>query len=275
MKVLSTGTITIGDTYTDAGATCTDDIDGPIIPTSSGTVDTSQAGTYMITYSCTNMAGITATVSRTVTVQSESDVTPPVLTVDAGPHQSVNEGDAVTLSGNATGAQPNDLTYMWAQTSPESPKVSLGGDTASTATFVAPQVNETTTFVFTLTATAGTASASGLVAVTVMDGAPGPAGLAVHAESLVDAREGDSVTLSGSATGANALTQDSLTYMWAQTSSQDHHRCLLANASARTTTFTARTRHRPEVDGATTFEFTLTATNGIGFCLRHGKRQGD
>ena len=243
-------TITLGSTYRDAGATCTDSTGNSITPTSSGIINTGQAGTYMITYSCTDAAGNAAEpASRIVIVQSEPG-TP--LTVDAGPHQSVSVGDAVTLSGNATGAPPGTLTYMWAQTSPEIPKVSLGGDTAPTATFEAPQVNETTTFVFTLTATTGTASASGLVAVTVMDGAPGPAGLAVHAESIVDAREGDPVTLSGSATGA---PRDSLTYRWAQ--NPENQQVLLEGATSQNATFTA-----PQVNGATTFTFTLTATNG-------------
>ena len=334
LEGFSTGTITVNDAYVDAGATCTDEVDGAITPTSSGTVDPNQVGTYVVTYSCTNMAGITATASRTVTVQSEPDVTPPVitledfspvtitlgntysddgatctdivddsptltssgiintgqagtymitysctdaagnaaesvsrtvtvqsepgttLTVDAGSHQIVNVGDTVILSGNATGAPQDSVTYMWTQTSPASPQVPLVDATTSTATFTAPQVSETTTFVFTLTATAGTASASGLVAITVMYGAPGPAGLAVHAESLVDAREGDTVTLSGRATGAQ---QDTLTYMWVQTPSQDPQ-VSFYNASARITTFTA-----PQVNGTTTFVFTLTATNGTAF----------
>ena len=235
-------TITLGNMYSDAGATCTDSIGDSITPTSSGTVHTDQVGIHVLIYSCIDTADNAAEpVSRTVTVQSEPGTT---LTVDAGRHQSVNEGDAVTLSGSVTGVPPDSLTYMWAQTSPESPKVSLGGDTTSTATFDAPEVNETTTFVFTLTAADGNRTASGLVAVTVMDGAPGPAGLAVHAESLVDAREGDSVTLSGSATGASPGLPD--VHMWAQTSSQEPAGVSLATLRRRTTTFdspASRRRH--------------------------------
>ena len=243
--------ITSGSTYMDAGATCTDSIGDSITPTSSGTVDADRVGIYVLIYSCIDAAGNPAEpVSRIVTVKSEPGTT---LTVDAGSHQIVSVGDTVTLSGSVTGASSDTLTYMWVHTSPEIPQVSLGGANTSTATFTAPQVSETTTFVFTLTATAGTYSASGLVAITVMDGAPGPAGLAVHAESLVDAREGDSVTLSGSATGAQ---QDTLTYMWVQTPSQDPQ-VSFYNASARITTFTA-----PQVNATTTFVFTLTATNG-------------
>ena len=64
-----------GATYTDAGATCTDDTDGAISPVSTGTVDTTTAGVYTISYSCTDAAGNAATqVSRVVIVQ---DAQPP------------------------------------------------------------------------------------------------------------------------------------------------------------------------------------------------------
>ena len=59
-----------GTTYTDAGATCVDNTDGAIVPTSSGTVDTTTVGPYTITYSCTDAANNAATqVSRVVIVQ--------------------------------------------------------------------------------------------------------------------------------------------------------------------------------------------------------------
>ena len=85
-----TVTITVGTPYTDAGAACTDYVDGPITPTPTGTVDTSQTGEYTVTYSCTDAAGNhAAPVSRTVTVQDAPDTTPPTfvsseLDIDAG-----------------------------------------------------------------------------------------------------------------------------------------------------------------------------------------------
>ena len=64
-----TFTTTVDTLYTDAGATCTDDVDGSITPTQTSTVDTSTAGSYTVTYSCTDAANNDATpVSRTVTV---------------------------------------------------------------------------------------------------------------------------------------------------------------------------------------------------------------
>jgi len=65
-------TLTVGDTYSDAGATANDNVDGDITANiqTSGSVDTTTAGTYTITYAVSDAAGNAAnTVSRTVTVQ--------------------------------------------------------------------------------------------------------------------------------------------------------------------------------------------------------------
>ena len=64
--------LSVGDTYTDAGATASDDVDGDITSsvTTSGSVDTSTAGTYVITYSLTDAAGNTTTLTRTVIVSA-------------------------------------------------------------------------------------------------------------------------------------------------------------------------------------------------------------
>ena len=59
-----TDTVEQGSTWTDAGATS----DGGETVTASGTVDTSVAGTYTITYTATDAAGNTGTATRTVTV---------------------------------------------------------------------------------------------------------------------------------------------------------------------------------------------------------------
>ena len=57
------------DTYTDAGATCTDDIDPTCTVTTVNPVDTATPGTYTVTYDAQDAAGNNATqVTRTVTV---------------------------------------------------------------------------------------------------------------------------------------------------------------------------------------------------------------
>ena len=132
------------------GAACTDGIDGPIIPTPSGTVDTSQVGIHVLIYSCIDAAGNAAEpVSRIVIVQSEpgTPLTGPAgLAVHAESIVDAREGDPVTLSGSATGAPRDSLTYRWAQTSAQDPPVSFGNASARTTTFTAPQVNGATTF---------------------------------------------------------------------------------------------------------------------------------
>jgi endo-1,3(4)-beta-glucanase len=62
--------LNVGDTFTDPGATATDVVDGAVTVTTSGTVDTSTAGQYSITYSATDAAGNSASASLTVTVSN-------------------------------------------------------------------------------------------------------------------------------------------------------------------------------------------------------------
>ena len=67
--------INVGDSYTDAGATVSDNVDTNIVASTSGTVDTSVANTYTITYSAIDSSGNPATpVTRTVIVNA---VVPP------------------------------------------------------------------------------------------------------------------------------------------------------------------------------------------------------
>ncbi len=140
---------------------CTDDVDGSITPTSSGTVDASQAGTYTVTYSCTDLANNEATpVSRTVIVSESMGQSPPPLnhppTVDAGSDRTVNEMTTVTLSGSASNPDVGDiLTYSWSQDS-GTPVVTLTNDDTLRPQFTAPGVAsdvEEVEFVFRLAVT--------------------------------------------------------------------------------------------------------------------------
>ena len=73
----STVNLTVGDTYTEQGATWTDNVDGSgAVSNITGTVNTSIADTYNIAYNFTDAAGNAATeVIRTVIVQS-ADIVP-------------------------------------------------------------------------------------------------------------------------------------------------------------------------------------------------------
>jgi len=73
----STINLTVGDTFTDPGATATDNVDGDLTSsiTTSGSVDTSTAGTYTISYNVSDAAGNAATVvQRTVIVSVASSI---------------------------------------------------------------------------------------------------------------------------------------------------------------------------------------------------------
>ena len=68
----STINLTVGDTFTDPGATASDDVDGDITSsiTTSGTVNTSSVGTYTLTYSVEDAAGNSSSTTRTVVVKT-------------------------------------------------------------------------------------------------------------------------------------------------------------------------------------------------------------
>lgn len=63
--------LTVGDVYVDAGATCTDDIDTVCEVVTTSTVDTTVPGTYTVTYAATDVAGnVASPVIRTVTISA-------------------------------------------------------------------------------------------------------------------------------------------------------------------------------------------------------------
>ncbi len=64
----STVTLNKSSTWNDPGATATDDKDGPIIPVITGSVNTSLPGNYTLTYTATDKAGNSSSVTRTVVV---------------------------------------------------------------------------------------------------------------------------------------------------------------------------------------------------------------
>lgn len=85
-------TLRYGASFEDPGATAVDDKDGDISAsvTVEGEVDTKTAGTYERTYSATDSAGNTASVTRTVVVQKKEDNDSVIyLTFDDGPSSKV------------------------------------------------------------------------------------------------------------------------------------------------------------------------------------------
>jgi hypothetical protein len=84
-------TVSLQGTYTEQNASATDDVDGAVTPTVSGTVNVNQTGAYTITYTATDAAGNSASATRTVTV--------------------VNDADAMTGTYSCTIAGSPDYTY--------------------------------------------------------------------------------------------------------------------------------------------------------------------
>ncbi len=122
----STINLNVGDTYTEQGATATDNVDGDIsanIVIGGDTVNTSAAGTYVVTYNVSDAAGNAATeVTRTVNVAA--DTTAPVITLTGATTINLIVGDTYTEQGaTATDNIDGDI----------SANIVIGGDAVNTA----------------------------------------------------------------------------------------------------------------------------------------------
>ena len=109
----STINLTVGDTFTDPGATATDDVDGNLTSsiTTSGAISTSNTGTFTISYSVSDAAGNSASVQRTVIVSAAADTTPPVISLLGSSTINLTVGDTFTDPGaTATDEVDGDLT---------------------------------------------------------------------------------------------------------------------------------------------------------------------
>ncbi len=106
--------ITEGDSYTDQGATATDNVDGDITANivTTGSVDTNTVGTYQITYNVSDAAGNNATpVIRTVNVNAFVDNVAPVITLIGNATIDIDLGDSYTDQGaTATDNVDGNLT---------------------------------------------------------------------------------------------------------------------------------------------------------------------
>jgi len=87
------------DTYTDAGATASDDIDGDITGsiTTTTNLNTAVGGYYYITYSVTDAAGHIASSTRNITVRGGGGVNPPAGVGSGSYDVPAPQGGAVTI----------------------------------------------------------------------------------------------------------------------------------------------------------------------------------
>jgi plastocyanin len=113
-----------GDTYTDQGATATDDVSGDLTSSivTTNPVDTLNSGTYTVTYTVTDAASNTTSIGRIVTVNEiapSPDLTPPVILITGSASITLTEGDTYADAGaTATDDVSGDLTSSIVTTNP-------------------------------------------------------------------------------------------------------------------------------------------------------------
>ncbi|NTX13749.1 tandem-95 repeat protein [Myxococcus sp. CA056] len=130
-------------------------------------------------------------------------------TVNAGLDGSANERGSFTLSGSASDADGDSVTYLWTQVS--GTPVALTGYTAASATFATPEVDFDTTLTFRLTVSDGKVSVNDTVDVVIHDVNRAP----VVTASSVTVDERSTANLTATASDADG---DTLTYAWTQLS---------------------------------------------------------
>ncbi len=187
----------------------------------------------------------TSTTYDSVTIHVNRDNDAP--SVNAGANQSVNEGDAVTLSGGVTDPEGEGVTYSWTQVG--GPAVILSNTGSLTPTFTAPEGLSNVTLTFQLTASDGTNTSVDTVAILVNRDNDAPT---VDAGTDQSVDEGDPVTLTATASDPEG---QGLMYLWTQTSGPP---VTLTGAGSASPTFTA-----PNLVSNTTLTFQVTVTDGV------------
>lgn len=118
--------LSVGDTYTESGATAADNLDGNLTSSiiTSGTVDTASGGSYTVTYTVTDSEGNTGEAFRTVNV---IDGNAPVITLDGDTVIYIDYGSAFTDPG-ATATDETDGNISAAITTLGSVDTSILGE---------------------------------------------------------------------------------------------------------------------------------------------------
>lgn len=192
-------------------------------------------GSYEFTVTATDGA---ASASKAVAVTiisgggTDPNNTPP--TVNAGADATANAGDLVTLSGSASDAEGDTLTYHWEQIG--GTPVALADAASLSTTFTAPGTANGDTLAFLLTVSDGNSTTSDIVRVIVAADpgtSPGNTAPVVSAGAAISTEAGATVTLNGTATDADG---DALVITWTQIGGTT---VTLSDASSLTPSFTA------------------------------------
>ena len=185
---------------------------------------------------------------------------PPIA--NAGLAQTVGSGAFVALDGTGS-SDPSFLAIKYAWTQTAGPAVALNSNAVATPTFTAPTLaagapSVTLTFSLIVTNSAGTASTSAAVNITV--NAPPPVLLApiANAGLAQTVPSGATVQLNGTATRDPNTPALPLTLNWVQTGFGGQAPVTISNPAAATPTFRA-----PAVAAQVVLTFSLTATNTV------------
>ena len=94
-------TLTVGSPFTDPGASWSDAVDGTgqLLSATTGSVNTSQSGTTLLTYSYTDTHNNTGSTTRTVNVIPLPDTTPPVITLVGSNPVTIYQGTTYIDAG--------------------------------------------------------------------------------------------------------------------------------------------------------------------------------
>ena len=123
---------------------------------------------FVVAFTVTDASGQADQCSVNITVRSQPVNRAPV--VNAGPDQSVSEGDTVTLAGSASDPENHAVSYSWQVVSGTGPAITLSDATSATPSF-ATSDDGVYTLRLTVTDSQG-ASASDTVVVTVGNVSP-------------------------------------------------------------------------------------------------------
>ena len=184
-----------------------------------------------------------ASIADTVTVRLKNVNRAP--TVNAGVDGTTDERGSYTLSGSASDADGDALTYLWTQVS--GTPVALSNYATVSATFTAPEVAFDETLSFQLTVSDGKVTANDTVSVQIRHVNRAP--MVMASSATVDERS----TASLMATASDA-DGDALTYSWTQVSGSP---VVLSGADTATVSFSTG-----EVSADSVLSFRVTVSDG-------------
>ncbi len=219
------------------------------------TPNANTTGTDSFTFRVSDGSAFSNTATVTITITATTATTPVnnPLVANAGPDQTVNYGDTVTLSGSNSHPVNNIESMQWTQI--EGPDVTLSDPTAMQPTFESSEIGaDIASLVFELTVTNFNGQTSRDTAIVNVTRANRPPTANAGGNQAV--YEGDFVRLNGAL--SNDPDDGIRSYFWNQIRGP---RVTLSNPSARRPTFNA-----PEtgLDGASlVFQLTVSDFDGL------------